>query len=472
MDLKKKPWGRRLLALALCAALSVSALSVYAAATDGVYLDTAVHWCREPIRFWSERRVVEGVGGDLFLPDSPITRQTAAVVICRFLGLAQTPVTEDPFPDVPASSPYAPAIAACKRAGLVFGYPNGLYGPEDGIVRNAAMVLLARVYHFTPREDLSALSVFRDGDKAAPWARGYIAAMVEADIVHGWSEKLRDADICTRAEFVEMLRCFVSAYYDMPGLYDLGWIKDGRFIAFVTGDITLTGETDAPLLILPGAGGGRFNFNGSGVNGGADVWGEDTEIINARPGTVIRTGPDAGTTLVNGVEVPPDTTYIVPWPDGTGGGTGGGDYPPKPPKPEDTMSLSWWNKVEGLPFGTDENGSVQRFLPGDSYSRTYRLEVKATKNSRVVFTQTPAAGTDMALARKLQCNVTVYCGGTTASYSGTLADWDDFAVQLAGSPDARELIYTVTVTLPTDAKRDFAGRAFATDFQWELEAVR
>ena len=242
MDLKKKPWGRRLLALALCAALSVSALSVYAAATDGVYLDTAVHWCREPIRFWSERRVVEGVGGDLFLPDSPITRQTAAVVICRFLGLAQTPVTEDPFPDVPASSPYAPAIAACKRAGLVFGYPNGLYGPEDGIVRNAAMVLLARVYHFTPREDLSALSVFRDGDKAAPWARGYIAAMVEADIVHGWSEKLRDADICTRAEFVEMLRCFVSAYYDMPGLYDLGWIKDGRFIAFVTGDITLTGE--------------------------------------------------------------------------------------------------------------------------------------------------------------------------------------------------------------------------------------
>ena len=473
MNWKKKPWGRRILALALCAVLFVTALSGYALASDGIYLDTTVHWCREPIRFWTEHKVVEGVGGDLFRPDSPITRQTAAVVICRFLGLEQTPVTEDPFPDVPASSPYAAAIAACKRVGLVEGYPDGRYRPEEGIVRNAAMVLLARVYRFTPCEDLSALSVFEDGGKAAVWARGYIAAMVEADIVHGWSGKLRDADICTRAEFVEMLRCFISAYYDVPGLYNLSWITDDRFIAFVTGDITLTGETDAPLLILPGASGGRFDFGGSKVGGGADVWGKDTKIINARPGTVIRTGPDAGTTLVNGVEVPPDTTYIVPWPGGgSGGGSGGNTDPPQPPAPSEELSLSWWDKKEGLPFGTGEDGSIQRFLPGDSYSRTYRLEVKSTKNARVVFTQTPANGTDTELAKKLECRVTVYCGTSTATYSGSLADWNNFDVQITGSPDAQELVYTVTVTLPTDTKKDFAGRTFATNFQWELEAVR
>ena len=53
----KKRLGHRIAAFLLCIVLSVSAMSVYTLATEGVYLDTTIHWCKEPIRFWTERGV-------------------------------------------------------------------------------------------------------------------------------------------------------------------------------------------------------------------------------------------------------------------------------------------------------------------------------------------------------------------------------------------------------------------------------
>ena len=465
----KKRLGHRIAAFLLCIVLSVSAMSVYTLATEGVYLDTTIHWCKEPIRFWTERGVVKGVGANLFRPDDAITRQMAAVVVCRFLGLEQEPVTEAPFPDVPEDSPYVSAIAACSKAGLIIGDEHGLYRPEDSITRNAAMVLLARTYHLQPCSDLSALSVFEDADTAAWWAEGHIAALVEIGIVQGWSGRLRGTNPCTRAEFVQMLRLFVGEYYDGSGIYDLERVQGDGSIALAAGGITLTGSTEQSLLLLPGTSDGTIDINGSTIGGGVDVWGKDTELLNAAPGTVIRTGTDAGTTLVNGVQVPSDTVYIVPQPSGEGGrggsgGSGGGGY--TPPTPTDELSLSWWAPTEHKTFGADG----EKFLPGDRYSRTYELEVKATKDAKVVFTQIPRSSTDTELAEQLQCELTVTCGSTTASTTGSLAELTSYTVDIPGAPDVQKLTFEITVELPTSATKELSGKSFSTDFQWKLEA--
>lgn len=469
----KKKQGRRILAMLLCVLLTLPMLSVYAAAEDGVYLDTVNHWCREPIRYWTQHKVVMGCGNDLFRPDEPITRRMAAVIVCRFLGFDMATPEEDPFPDVSARSDYAGAIADCKEAGIVQGNNFGNYAPDEGMTRNAAMLMLARVYRMEPREDLSALNVFEDPETAAIWSRGEIAALVEADIVHGWAGKLRATDICTRAEFVEMLRAMVSDYISTPGIYDLARIDSNKPLFIATDGVTVIGSTDAPIVINRKVNGGTLDLNGSTVDGDIYVRGEDNTIINGKPGTVIRTGPDAGTTTVNGVEVPPDTVYVIPGGGSGGIGGGGGSSGGDPSTPDEELTLNWKDNVAGVAFGKDANGNAtnEKFLPGDQYTRTYAFDVKATADAKIVFTMngTSTAGS-AELANLLHCKVTADVNGTTATaYNGTLAGCTGWTTSIAGSDSSQSVTYTFEVSLPTSATKSVHASEFAANFQWKLE---
>lgn len=468
----KKKQGRRILAMLLCVLLTLPMLSVYAAAEDGVYLDTVNHWCREPIRYWTQHKVVMGCGNDLFRPDEPITRRMAAVIVCRFLGFDMATPEEDPFPDVSARSDYAGAIADCKEAGIVQGNNFGNYAPDEGMTRNAAMLMLARVYRMEPREDLSALNVFEDPETAAIWSRGEIAALVEADIVHGWAGKLRATDICTRAEFVEMLRAMVSDYISTPGIYDLARIDSNKPLFIATDGVTVIGSTDAPIVINRKVNGGTLDLNGSTVDGDIYVRGEDNTIINGKPGTVIRTGPDAGTTTVNGVEVPPDTVYVIPGGGSGGIGGGGGSSGGDPSTPDEELTLNWKDATEGTPFKFTEDG--KKMLPGDSKTIEYNLKYK-----------TPAAGYlyfkvdagDSLLAQQLKCTVTISIDGTNINnvtcYTTALKDYEiQCPVEGTGGAE-KTATFTVTVSLPTDRVLEYVNESLDNQslnatFTWGL----
>jgi hypothetical protein len=51
-------------------------------------------------------------------------------------------VTEKPFPDVDTTAWYAPYIAAAKAKGIVMGYPNGNFKPDQAIDRVEALKIL------------------------------------------------------------------------------------------------------------------------------------------------------------------------------------------------------------------------------------------------------------------------------------------------------------------------------------------
>lgn len=467
----KKKQGRRILAMLLCVLLTLPMLSMYAAAEDGVYLDTVNHWCKEPIRFWTQRKVVMGCGNDLFRPNEPITRRMAAVIVCRFLGLDMSQPEEDPFPDVNARSDYAGAIAACKEAGIVQGNNFGKYAPDEGMTRNAAMLMLSRVYRMEPREDLSALDVFEDPETAAVWSRGEIAALVEADIVHGWAGKLRATDVCTRAEFVEMLRAMVSDYITTPGIYDLARIDSDKPLFIAVDGVTVIGSTDAPIVINRKVNDGTLDLNGSTVGGDIYVRGEDNTIINGKPGTVIHTGPDAGTTTVNGVDVPPDTTYIIPYPAGGGGSSGGGGGGGGDTSDEE-WALNWKDAKEGTPFKFTEDG--RKMLPGDSKTIQYDLTFKAPAAGYLCFEVN--AGNSL-LAKQLECTVTVSIVGTDINnvtcYTAPLENYKIQVPVERNGGDKQTATFTVTVSLPTDRVLKYGAESLDDQrldatFTWEL----
>ena len=94
--------------------------------------------------------VLSGYTDGSFGPTADITRAEAAKIICYVLlgttsadALAKVATG---FRDVPASHWASPFVAYCAQKGIVSGYGNGLFGPEDKVTAlQMAKMLLGAV---------------------------------------------------------------------------------------------------------------------------------------------------------------------------------------------------------------------------------------------------------------------------------------------------------------------------------------
>ncbi|MFJ7731633.1 DUF6612 family protein [Lysinibacillus sp. NPDC097231] len=77
--------------------------------------------------------VVEGYEDNTFRPDETITRGQMAMMVAKAAGL--TAKGESPFTDVPQSSPYADAVTALYEAGIAKGISATEFGVDKNVTR-------------------------------------------------------------------------------------------------------------------------------------------------------------------------------------------------------------------------------------------------------------------------------------------------------------------------------------------------
>lgn len=126
---------------------------VYETLPLGKYHDLpSSHWGYDAVYEMSQKGIINGFEQSHFRPDQSITRAQAAVIINRELKLtAENPST---FPDVSKSSSAYPAIAALQEVGIITGLSNGTFQPDEPITRAQMAVILNRAYELT-QEDVS-----------------------------------------------------------------------------------------------------------------------------------------------------------------------------------------------------------------------------------------------------------------------------------------------------------------------------
>ena len=193
-----------LLALVLALILAIPALA---------YDDTAGHWGAEAIDRWSGEEILQGYSGQ-FRPDDPITRGELAVILDRLMDY-QT-LSDTAYPDVEADSWYEEAVLGAAAANILQGDGHTLR-PLDPITRQEAAVLLGRALGVT--EDAAGLEGFTDAGEAAGWAAGYLGGMARAGILNGYQGRIMPAATITRAEVAQLLDNAISARYDAAGSY-------------------------------------------------------------------------------------------------------------------------------------------------------------------------------------------------------------------------------------------------------------
>lgn len=162
--------------------------------------DSRNHWAQQYIGMLIDKGTIGGFPDGTFKPDDGISRAQFAAIIVKALGLPQAGRNAE-FKDLSDKHWAYKAISSAVEGGLVGGFPDGSFRPEDKITRTQALVILAKALpggNAAPR----ALDRYKDGSDVPTWAVPAVAKAAQAGILVNYPDAyvIRANDNATRAE--------------------------------------------------------------------------------------------------------------------------------------------------------------------------------------------------------------------------------------------------------------------------------
>ena len=170
-------------------------------------------WYAGAVSFVHGQGWMTGTAPYVFSPSLTLSRGMAVTILHRLAG---SPAGEGlPFPDVAAEAYYGPAVAWAAAKGVVSGYSDGRFAPQDPVTREQLAALLFRFagaqgFDTAPRADLSP---YWDSLQVGPYAREAMAWAVKMGLLTGRTQTtLAPGGTATRAETAVLLERFALAF--------------------------------------------------------------------------------------------------------------------------------------------------------------------------------------------------------------------------------------------------------------------
>jgi hypothetical protein len=158
----------------------------------------------EGITYLVGKGILKGYDDGTFKPNQKVTRAEAAAMLAAALNLDVKNVSSPGFSDVKADQWYYGPVAVLTKAGIITGYENGTFQPYRTITRAEMAKLLVGAYE-SLKEVKDAKLPFTDVKNGA-WYNGYIAALLEQNITTGKTAKtFAPNELVTRAEAATFL---------------------------------------------------------------------------------------------------------------------------------------------------------------------------------------------------------------------------------------------------------------------------
>lgn len=138
-------------------------------------------WYYNYVMAAAEAKLVNGYNDGTFRPSNSLTRAEAATLLYRLSGSPEATATAS-FSDLP-NEWYREAIAWAETTGVVTGYPDGTFRPDETVTREQFVTMLWRLEG--KPETLKELEGFEDTATVSEYARTAFAWAVENGIVNG-----------------------------------------------------------------------------------------------------------------------------------------------------------------------------------------------------------------------------------------------------------------------------------------------
>ena len=175
-------------------------------------------WFYEAVKYVYDNGMMNGTASNRFDPNTSLSRGMIAQVLHN---LEQNPAAgSGSFTDVTPGAWYADAVNWAASQGIVDGYGNGQFGPEDNVTREQLASILYRYaqhkgYDVSVGEDTNILS-YADAFEVSEWAVPAMQWACGAGIINGTGDgsTLTPQGNATRAQVATMLMRFCR-YYDI-----------------------------------------------------------------------------------------------------------------------------------------------------------------------------------------------------------------------------------------------------------------
>lgn len=179
------------------------------------FADISGHWAKDAILYAASKGLMNGTSANAFSPDMNLSRSMIAQILYSLEGkpaLAQADL-EKKFSDVASDAWYANAVYWAQSKGIISGYGDGAFGPNDPVTREQLAAILSSYSKFKGMDVASkgSLSAFPDGASASSWAVQSLTWAVEKGLLSGMGDgTLNPTGTASRGQVAQIMMTYLE----------------------------------------------------------------------------------------------------------------------------------------------------------------------------------------------------------------------------------------------------------------------
>ena len=181
------------------------------AVTGTLYPDVYTSdWFYDDVKYTTDNGLFLGFNDGSFRPHDETTRAQFVTILYRAAGSPSVSFN-NVFSDVKSTSWFADAVSWASREGIVDGYGNGKFGPNNAITREQITAILYRYAAKLGKStsgNVSSLNGFADSSSVSSWAKESMAWAVDHQIINGSSGNLLPRNNATRCQIAAIIHRF------------------------------------------------------------------------------------------------------------------------------------------------------------------------------------------------------------------------------------------------------------------------
>lgn len=244
---------KKIISIILCVTALMVSLAV-APNADSQRFDDVVagSWYENAVNYVAERGYFSGTSASTFSPSVKMNRAMFATVLSKVSGDDLSGYEHSSFDDVADGEWYTKAVSWASDHGIVSGVGNNRFAPDASITRQTACLMLLRFIEYKQlncRRSAPA-GKFSDDASIAPWASEAVYAIRDCGIISGKPNNSADPDgTATRAEVAQMIMKLDTNTYDLiVDRVDIqidGAVGSTKLVQMSDIHLTVTDDTDS-----------------------------------------------------------------------------------------------------------------------------------------------------------------------------------------------------------------------------------
>ena len=167
----------------------------------------SVEWARTAINGLAMRGMINGRDQYTFDPNANITRAEYCQILMGAIN-ALNAKGESTFADVPSTAWYYNAVSVASQLGIVSGYGDGNFGPNDLITRQDMALMTYKTAQIMNKslEPVNAEITFEDSHEIADYAFEAVMTLQKAGIINGMTDTIFEPHSnATRAQSAKVI---------------------------------------------------------------------------------------------------------------------------------------------------------------------------------------------------------------------------------------------------------------------------